>query len=350
MSTFEQLFPEFVAACVSLFDSLVPWGMILLILGFAWKFSAGPPTAPDILRFIVKVFLLVMLIVHSHSLINEAQAIVAHWTEQNVPARPENVAKRYQEKLAEAQGAPQERDRSFLGSLFSSDWFEAIIYAVLTLISWLAMALMYFVYSVQRIVLLICWVLSPILFATMAIGPVSGIGLRHLLRMIGVILWPLGLALASTVTDGLIGAATDRSLLVSGVSLGWLGYGLQNLLAVTVIAVWICFASVLAPMLIQRIVVGSPGPTSIVTSVASLVTGAALPFIAGVASRIQLPSWRPSSFRFTPADSQGSTPLATTVIAPSPAPPGSPVEWQPNAADPTGDAQVRAVLDRLKSS
>lgn len=339
-------FPAFVGSCTALHDLLVPCGLVVLVLSFGWRFWAGPISAPEIIRFIVKLFLIVLLISHTHALINAAQTIVTRLTEEHVPARPENVAARYQEKLAQAQNAPQARDRSFLGSLFSDNWFESIIFAVLTLISWLAMALMFFIYSVQRVVLMVCWVLSPLLFATFAIGPVSNIGLRHLLRIIGVILWPLGLALAATFTDGLIDAATDQSFLVSGATMGWLGYGLQNLLAVTVIAIWIIFSSVLAPMMIQRLIVGSPGPASVLSSIASLATTTALPLAAGLAASVRLPSWRA---QFPSSSYHGSQSTPSQVSTPPRPLPATPVQWQPRATDPTGDAQARALVDQLKT-
>ena len=346
-SPFEQAFPGFVRACAELQALLVPWAMALMVLSFAYKFWAGPPTAPDLIRFIVKLFLIVLLIAQTHTLINAGQTVVALLIEDHVPARPENVAARYQEKLAEAQNAPQTRDRSFLSSLFSTQWFEAIIFAVLTLISWFAMALMYFVYSVQRAVLLVCWVLSPLLFATFSIGPVASLGLRHLLRILGLILWPLGLALAATFTDGLIDAATDQSFLANASAVGWLGYGLQNLLAVTVIAVWIIFSSILAPTMIQRLLVGTPGPASVLTSLAGLVTSTGLPLLTGAAHRANFSSWQPQFISPSGTLPSGSSPILPML---PPSVPMSTAPWRPGFGDPTGDAQVRTLVGQLKSS
>ncbi len=266
---------------------------------------------------------------------------------KTTPARPENVAARYKEKLAEAQNAPQMRDRSFLSTLLSSDWFEALIFAALTLVAWLAMALMYFVYSVQRAVLLVCWVLSPVLFATLAIRPISNLGLGHVLRIIGIILWPLGLALAATFTDGLIDAATDQNFLAGSSAFGWLGYGLQNLLAVTVIAIWIIFSTILAPLLIQRLVAGSAGPAMVLTAASSLVTETGLPALFGTSTRS----------RFTPLQSQlasrtdeiSQPPRSPPFVEPLISPPPNRA-WQPRPSDPTGDQQARAIVERLKSS
>lgn len=176
MTSLDPILPGFIKACAQLYAALLPWGMALLVTAFAVEFWHGAPTAADLIKLLVKVFLVVLLVAKSQDLINDGQKIVQQWVEHYVPALPENVAARYKEKLAEAQNDPSLGDRSFLGTLFSSDWFEAIIFAVLTLVSWLAMAVLFFVYCVQRAALLLCWVLSPLLFPLMAIRPLSGMG------------------------------------------------------------------------------------------------------------------------------------------------------------------------------
>jgi hypothetical protein len=84
-----------------------------------------------VVRFLIKLFVIVLLMAHAHRLINDGQALVARWTLINAPARPDQVHTRFKQKLAETQNAPQARGRSFWRTLFSSNWSEAIIYAFL---------------------------------------------------------------------------------------------------------------------------------------------------------------------------------------------------------------------------
>ena len=150
MSPFEQAFPGFVRACADLYALLLPWAMVLLVIAIIVEFWHGPPPAGDLLKLFVKLFIVILLVTNSHVLINDGQVMVQRWVEQKIPARPDNVAQRYKEKLDEAQNAPAREDRSFWDTLFSSNWFEAIIFAVLTLISWLAMAILFFIYTPRR--------------------------------------------------------------------------------------------------------------------------------------------------------------------------------------------------------
>ena len=356
MTPLDQAFPGFVKACADLYAALVPWGMALLVIAFATEFWHAQFSPADLVKFLVKLFLVVLLIAKSQDLINNGQTLVKQWIDQNVPARPDNVAARFQDKLAEAQNEPSLKGRSFLRTLFSRNWFEAIIFAVLTLISWLAMAVLYLVYCVQRVALLLCWALSPILFALLAIRPVSQLGLRHLLRIVGILMWPLGIALAATVTDGLLDVATDQTFLGPSAA-GSLGRGLIMLLATTVVAVWIIFSTLLAPAYIQRLFAGSAGAATVVSQAAGLLAS------TGVSALIDAPFAARGTSRGTRAatgNGQGSarsltTPIDETTVSETPnmpttSPTGAQVRgaWQPGPGDPTGELEAQTIVDKTK--
>jgi hypothetical protein len=363
MSPFEQAFPGFVKSCTDLNAALLPWAMVLLIIAFAVEFWHGPPSPARLIQFIVLVFFVILLLAKSHQLVNDLQVYVQQWVEQNIPARPENVAIRYQELLASAQNAPADKDVSFWDTLFSANWFEAIIYAVLTLISWLAMAVLSFVYSVQRAVLLLCWAISPLLFPCLAIRPVSHLGLRHFLRILAVEIWPIGLALAATCTEGLLDAAAAQDFVGggSGSVVGSLGYGLKTLLAVGVVAIWIIFSSILAPVFIQRLIVGSAGPAGVLSQAASLISTIALPSLFGVPAAARSVRHAASSVMVgaghlwqralgtgaASAGTAGNDGTLTALPMMSPPPPTGKT-WQPAPSDPTGDQFVRRIADEAR--
>ncbi len=362
MTPFDQAFPGLLKACMVLYALFLPWSLAILVSAFAFEFWHGPMPPGELIKFLIKLFLVVMLVSKSHDLINDGQALVQHWVEQNIPARPDNVAARYQQLLAAAQNAPANQDQSFWDTLFSSNFFEAIIYALLTLISWLSMAVLFLVYSVQRAVLLFCWALCPLLFPLLAIRPLSNWGLNHFLRIIGIILWPLGLALAATFTDGLLDTAAQQNLLAGSSVLGSLGYGLKTLAAVVVVAIWVLVSSVLAPVYIQRLVAGSGGATMLITKAADLMTGIALPGYLGIPSIARglyrggratyaVGARLSKRFRTASAEADASVepipvpalPLPSTTSGPSV--PG----WKPPTSDPTGDLQVKNILAGTKS-
>lgn len=364
MSPFEIAFPGFITACGDLYRLLLPVGMALLVLAFAFEFWQGPPQAVEMVKFVVKIFLIVMLLARSHGLINDGQAWVQNLVQQHIPASPEKVAARYKQKLAEAQDTPEEDEESLLSRLFSANWFEAIILAVLTLLSWVAMALLFFIYSVQRASLLLCWAMGPLLFPLLAIRPLNSVGTRHVLRTLAIMLWPIGLALAATFTDGLIDAVADKNVLSDYGTFGALGRGLISMLAVMVIAVWILFSTVAAPVFIQRIIAGDFSSTPLLTKSADLMANVGLPagfgipqaargvrragqFVRDRAARTW--HWARTPKPYDAPDYFAATASIMASLPPRTAPASGPT-WQPTPNDPTGDRQAASIAQKAKAN
>ena len=137
---------------------------------------------------------------------------------------------------------------------------------------------------------------------------------------------------------------------------------MTRLLAVSVVAIWILFSSVLAPVYIQRLIARSPGPTSLITKAADLITNTALPHYLGVPAMWRGVSqgshsaydfgtrlwnrWHPSPDEAVKARTQTPVPVLPSPPAPGPS---TPSNWQPDAQDPTGDRKVSALLDGSRS-
>lgn len=341
MSTFDQLFPGFVESCKSLHGHLVPVGMALLVLSFAFFFWQGVPHPVELIKFITLLTIIVIFIQHAFAFITDGQKIIAQFVEANVPARPDQVAERYRERLSAAQG---DSEKSWWEMLFSADFFEAIIYALLLLVSWVAMAVLFYLSIFQSVVLYLCWVLSPPLLACFAIPMLSGLALRHVLRILGVLLWPIGLALAATITDGLIDLQTDQNFFTSLPVGGSLAYVAVNLMAVASIGLWILVSSFLAPAWIQRLVAGQSGAAGLWSRTGSLLAGLALPIAASaVLSAVRGRRDSSASHRSSPNDPRPTLIPVPEASAGSPTDP--PTVHPLSADDPTADNAVRQILD-----
>ncbi len=341
MTPFEIAFPGFITACVALFSDLIPFGVVLIVVGICLEQANANVTPEFLIKIYTKALVVLLLLFNSGELVNTGQELVKDWLDKNVPARPENVAERYRQRLREAQQLGDRADESFIRKVLSGDWYESIILAVLTLISWLAMAVLAFVYSVQRALLIGCWALSPLLIPFILIRPVSFLGLQHILRLLGIILWPVGLALAATFTDGLI------DVIAGGTSFSQVGFGeaigkgLTAILGIGVLAIWIIVSTLLAPILIQRLITGFAGPAEYPARGAHLLSEA----VVRQANRAwhSVPSIRTHSVPPTNAPVltvPSMLPVATTTSQPAntPSPP----------TDPTQAAA--AILQREKSS
>jgi len=283
---FESLFPGFVNACVELHDAFVPLALVILVGSFGFLPWHGSASGVDMVRFLVRLFLIVLLITRAHLLINDGQTIIDGFVQRHVSARPENLVARYQQKLAEAQAAKEREDQGFFARMFGASLFESLIAAVLTLVTWAGSATVYFVFLLQKVALLLAWTLSPVLFALFAIPPLSNLAMRHVLRIFGLLLWPIGLALAATVSEGILDGMVRDGFLREVTFLGTIGYGLNNLLALAVLAVWVAISSIAAPLYIQRMVAGGATAAGLLTrggDLAANVGGPTLFTLAGEA-------------------------------------------------------------------
>ncbi len=111
--TFEQLFPGYLQSCTSLHDKLVPAALALLVLSFAFYFWTAPPDPLDLIKFLAKLFLIMLLITQSKEWIDLGKQGVRTFVQENVKARPEAVAERYKEKL-NASEEPENFDKEFV--------------------------------------------------------------------------------------------------------------------------------------------------------------------------------------------------------------------------------------------
>jgi len=333
------MFPGFVTSCAKLHGHLVPAALALLVLSFAFFYWSGQSHPVALVKHIAKLFIVVLLITRADSLINEGQAIMDQFVRDNVEARPENVAQRYREKLASAQNTSG--TQSWWEMLLSANFFEAIIYAVLLLISWLAMALLFYISIFQKVILLLCWVLSPLIFACFSLPPLAGLAWRHLLRIVGILFWPLGLALAATITEGLLDLQTDRAFFTDSSLSGSVRYVVINLLAVASVGLWILFSSVLAPVVMQRLIAGGTASTNLISRAAGLFTNAIVP---GTLSSLAVFYHRQSA-RWNSSNGSATDAHPPLIDLPEPAAPIDPPQ-PPSADDPTAEKAVRQTLEK----
>jgi hypothetical protein len=320
---------------------LVPAALALLVLSFVFFYWSGTSHPLELFKHITKLFLIVLLITRADSLINDAQAIMEQFVRDNIDARPENVAQRYKDKLSAAQNASEKQSWWEMLLSAGANFFEAIIYAVLLLVSWLAMALLFYISIFQKVLLLFCCVLSPLLFACFAVPPLAGLAWRHCLRITGILLWPLGLALAATITDGLLDLQTDRTFIADGSLGGAVRYLVVNLLAVASVGLWILFSSVLAPAVMQQLITGGAGATHHISRAASLFTNFVAPGLMSATFALLRRGWM-SRGSSGAADNTVPPPL---INLPEPTPAMDPPQ-PPPADDPTGEKSVQKALEK----
>lgn len=234
-----------------LFNALLPLAFLLFVAGLLGAFAQSHAPA-DHLHALVRVIVIVAVLSQFDVILDGAQSYAQHLVTDVLHAQPDKVAEEYLDFITQSRHG--KADGSFWDRLFSPSvtLVEAVVAGLLWLGSLLAGYVLQFAYLFQRIVIQAGYGLAPIFFGFLAVTTLRPVAVQYLLSLAGVVLWPLGWAIASLVTSYLIHQATDQSFYLPEATQGGLGYAFRNLLAGGLAAVWVVGSTLLAPWVIQK--------------------------------------------------------------------------------------------------
>jgi hypothetical protein len=146
--------------------------------------------------------------------------------------------------------------------------------------------MMFWGYIFQKVILNMGYALSPLLIGFMAIPALKHTGGRYLLNLVGVLLWPLGWAVAALVTQGMLDFISNPTLEYIDPTSHL--PDLQKTFGAAAIGFWIIFSTIAAPVMIQKVISSgalasemfSHGAHTVVQTAAAAIGGAvaAAPF------------------------------------------------------------------------
>ncbi len=254
MQDFNSLFPHFLERCVELKSALVPVAYLLLVVGVISSTLTGRRSASAYLRTFGRTIVYILLLVYLVTWGNEFTALTDRAVKEIIRADPAAVFEQYNAALIAEKS--QEEEAGWWDKLFNAGTtiFEAIVSGFLWLFGLFASLIQFLAYIVQKMVLYLGYSLSPIFIGFMAIQSLSSIGHKYLLGLIGVMIWPLGWAVAAIVSDGLLRFMTNQSFLHDNSLSGLAGYGLQDFIGLALLGVWLIFSTIAAPILVQRVI------------------------------------------------------------------------------------------------
>lgn len=250
MAPFEDIFPTFLLKCAELHELLRIVAFMLFVVGLILFVTTGfkPKTLTLYLtRLAILTTLLVLLPVWG----NRAQELLQDSILDGLAIDPADVYEQYNSLLVVKRDTGE--DRSWWDILGDLPGFtvELFISGVLWLLGHFASLMLFWAYVFQKVILYLGYALSPLLIGFMAIPALRSIGNRYLMNLFGILLWPLGWAVAAIVTQGILDFMTDPSLRFMDPTNTF--YSLQNTLGVVVLAFWILFSTVAAPIVIQKV-------------------------------------------------------------------------------------------------
>ncbi len=250
MPTFEQLFPTFVQKCAELHELLRIVAFMLFIVGTILLVVHGF-NGKTLMLHMVRLFVLTALLVMLPQWGNQAQQLLQTSILDGLGADPSQVHEQYNHLLEVRRDTGGDRSWwDILGDL-NAFTVEILITGILWLVGQFASLLLFWAYIIQKFILFTAYALSPLLIGFMAIRPLRSVGSRYLMHIVGVLLWPLGWAVAALITQGILDFMTDPSSRFIDPTASF--YSLQATVGVAVVAFWIVFSTISAPLVIQKV-------------------------------------------------------------------------------------------------
>jgi hypothetical protein len=250
-ATFNSIFPTFLAKCGELHTLLLSVAFALFVIGIMVtvfnRFSHRVA-----LHLSVRLLVLTSLLVFLPAWGNQVQNLLQDSILSGLGVDPTQVYQQYDHLLVIKRDPATQTSWWNVMSQLHNFTTDLIITAVLWLVGLLASLLMFWAYIIQTIILNLGYALSPLLIGFMAIPAMKHIGNRYLLNLVGVLLWPLGWAVAALVTQGILDFMSDPSFefLDPTSTLP----DLQKTIGVAAVGFWIIFSTIAAPTIIQKVI------------------------------------------------------------------------------------------------
>ena len=365
MNDFNTLFPNYLSQCAEMNRVLTPIAFVLLAIGVVSSTVTGHRSPSAYLRTVGRTFAIAAALAYLPTWSNEAATVVDTTVRETLHADPAGVFDQYKKTLAinKGPGGSSSGSKSWWDLLDAQALFEMFISGVMWLLGFLASVIVFYAYLVQKFILYVGYALAPIFIGFLAVRTLHSIGVGFLLGYVGVICWPLGWGAASILTSGLIQFMTDQSFLASGGFTGAAGYGLQNLMGLAALALWLISSTIAAPIILQKaIATGAQVGQGLVTTAttagiagATAGAGAAAAFggaggFAGFAAGAAAGGGA-ALMGAAEASTSGSSysPLGSMVGSIGSSRGMSRRPRKPKKNDPTGDDAVRELLMRSRN-
>ncbi|HEX3719551.1 MAG TPA: hypothetical protein VH595_16475 [Verrucomicrobiae bacterium] len=351
MATFDSIFPNFLSMCGNLHTLLQSVAFALFIVGVIVTVKQHS-SHKSILNLLFRLLTLTCLLVFLPGWGNTLQNLLQTSILSGLGVDPANVYQQFNHLLIIKRDPNTQSSWWSVMSQLNSFTTDLIISAVLLLIGHVASFMMFWAYIFQTTILNLGYALSPLLIGFMAIPALRHTGNRYLMNLLGVLLWPLGWALAALITQGILDFMTDPSFQFIDPTSTLTD--LQKTIGVAAVGFWIIFSTIAAPAIIQNVIAHGiqPGGQLLAGGVSSfLQTAATTAGAAATASAVGIPvvtagaaGMAAALSTMSSAANMGSA--GTIIIAGGGLPPRS--GRRRPSDDITGDRAVRDLIAKSK--
>jgi hypothetical protein len=251
MATFNSIFPTFLTDCAELNTLLLSVAYALFIVGVIVTVSHRF-THRTLLNLLMRLLLLTSLLVYLPTWGNEIQQLLQNSILSGLGVDPTQVYQQFNQLLVIKRDPSTQSSWWNVMSQLHNFTTDIIISAILWLVGQLASLMMFWAYIIQSVILNLGYALSPLLIGFMAIPALKHTGTRYLTNLVGVLLWPLGWAVAALITQGILDFMTDPSFQYIDPTSTL--PDLQKTIGVATVGFWIIFSTIAAPVIIQKVI------------------------------------------------------------------------------------------------
>ena len=253
MSTsFSESFPVLLQSARELYDSFVLVSFVVVFAGFllaVWRGIIGD--IAEIMRAVLSVAVLVVVLGSFPSWIDQLQQITHEGVVEQIGANPSETHQRLAVLITDP--IDKNAEVGFWDVLFSDEASlgKVILYLGVYALSKFAWGLMWLSFLIQHILLLLGIAVSPLFLSMFMLNATRGIAVRFILSLLGIVLWPLGWAVADLVTRSLLEASIDDEVftLIQG---NIVLYSSQSFVFLFVLSLWLIFSTLAAPWIFAR--------------------------------------------------------------------------------------------------
>ena len=279
----DQFYTDMQSQASGLYRVMTMIAAVLMIMGLMVKVAHSQTDPGRLIWAVVSVSIVALAISFFPEWGNQfqdmAQAIVLE-----LDADPSQTHTRFAEIVVGTS-----EDGSSKTSLWDVLWSKdggighAIFYAAIFLNSKIALAIMFLFSVVQKLLVLFQIGMAPVFLAMFLIGPLKGLAGQFVMKLIAVQLWPLGWAIAHSLTNSLLEMAARNQVyeISKGITIG----GPQTSFFILVVSLWILISTLAAPLLISKLLAtGANAGSALLSAVGGAMVQAGLFAVSGGAT------------------------------------------------------------------
>lgn len=246
-----DFFPFLQENAAELYGVMTALAAVLVMAGLMVAISRTGTDPASYLRTVLAVGIIALSIAFFPDWSNQAQSI-AHGIVEKLDASPAEAHERFARLIANSSAGSDETV-GFWDVLFADEGGigHAVLYAFILLIAKIASAIMWLFLVLQQVLIQFQIGLAPVFLAMFLIGPLRSIAVQFQMGFVAVLLWPLGWAVASLMTDTLLKLAVTGGLYRTDGDI-YVGDP-QTLFFIIVVSLWILLSTIGAPLLIRKL-------------------------------------------------------------------------------------------------